>query len=231
MSFGRMSPEENEKCISESAQTAAHIGAAIRAQVPRRLPPCRSAAREGCMLLCACEECAPPHECMALASPCTARTLPYELCAVPRVYKLLSSTSCAVPSLGTARNPALPQRSISFLPSAVCTGVTARGDMTALRRLSSRISRYMMFLPRSALLGPASSVPPKRIFEWCAALYFSMFLSFIMLPPPRFFEYTAAPRRIGIIYGGTVYIITKSDTFMRCRAVIKIRPLSYYYYK
>ena len=207
------------------------MGAAMRAQVPRRPPPCRSAAREGCVLLCACEECAPPHECMAFASPCTARTLPYELCAAPRGYRLFSDISCALPYLGAVRDPPLPQRSISFLPSAVCTGAAACGQTAALRRFSSRISGYMMCLPRSALLRPASSVPPKRISGLCAALYFSVFLSFIMLPPPRFFEYTAAPRRIGIIYDGTVYIITKSDIFVRCRAVIKIRLPSYYYYK
>ena len=163
------------------------MGAAMRAQVPRRPPSCRSAAREGCVLLCACEECAPPHECMAFASPCTARTLPYELCAAPRGYRLFSDISCALPYLGAVRDPPLPQRSISFLPSAVCTGAAACGQTAALRRFSSLISRYMILSPCSAApVTVPSDVPPKRISGSCAAVCLRTFLSFITPSPPRF---------------------------------------------
>ena len=124
---------------------------------------------------------------MAFASPCTARTLPYELCAAPRGYRLFSDISCALPYLGAVRDPPLPQRSISFLPSAVCTGAAACGQTAALRRFSSLISRYMILSPCSAApVTVPSDVPPKRISGSCAAVCLRTFLSFITPSPPRF---------------------------------------------
>lgn len=179
------------------------MGAAMRAQVPRRPPPCRGAAFERRALSYWCE-----------------------------THTLLHERGSLAAAMRAVRDPALPQRSISFLPSAIYTGVTVCGETAALRRFSSLISRYMILSPCSAAPVPVpSDVPPKRISGSCAAVCLRTFLSFIMLLPPLFFKYAAAPRRIGIIYGGTVYIITKSDIFVRCRAVIKIRLPSYYYYK